>query len=245
MRTQRSKSRFRHVAARVLAGIFAGGICVLIALWLAFQHKPGWYRPLVLDEAGSQAAKADAVATADDVSGRMVQGRPFEVTLSDRSVNEWLAALPQAWPDAKDAMPPELSDPALRFDCGEVRIGAHYTGDAWEAIVSVGATLRVSDNGSGVEIALTGAYGGSLPVPRAILSRLFEELSRTLPAGHASPGEAGDPLTAALRKVQSTDELFEGVTIRNRFIWFNGDRPFRIESLTIEEGILRLRIEPL
>ena len=60
----------------------------LIVAWLTFQHKPGWYRPVLLDEAGLAHARKEAVATADWVSDRMVQGQAFEVVLTARSLNE-------------------------------------------------------------------------------------------------------------------------------------------------------------
>ncbi len=134
------------------------GLVALIALWLTFQHKPGWYRPATLDVAGIQQARSQAIATADFVGDQMVRGEPFDVVLLDRSVNEWLAALPHVWPDALDSLPPELSDLAVRFDEGEVRIGAHYAARKWQAIVSVDMLLRRSDDGRAVEIVLGGAH---------------------------------------------------------------------------------------
>ena len=231
------------------------GLVALIALWLTFQHKPGWYRPATLDEAGIQQARSRAIATADFVGDQMVRGEPFDVVLLDRSVNEWLAALPHVWPDARDSLPPELSDLAVRFDDGKVQIGAHYAARQWQAIVSVDMLLRPSDDGSAVEIALGGVHGGSLPVPRAILRSLLDHLLQSAWANrHLScrsgsarrvPLMAGRARPTALQEVQSVDELFEGVKIRNRFVWFNGDRPFRIDSIRIDGGELRLRIEPL
>ena len=44
---------------------------------------------------------------------------------------------------------------------------------------------------------------------------------------------------------RSVDELFDVVTIRNRFVWPNGDRPCRINSITTDAGELRIGIEPL
>lgn len=222
-----------------------GSLCSLTVLWLTFQHKPGWYRPVVLDKQGSREAKADAITTADRVGDRMVEGLPFEVTLSDRSVNGWLAALPHAWPDAGRALPSELSNPAVRFDDHELRVGAHCALNGWQAIISLKLAIGLTDEGRNLTIALTGAYGGSLPVPRAVLERALEPLVSTLQTDCNVPDTSADPLSAALCGIQSVDNLYNGISIRNRFVWLNGDRPFRIESLTVGEGELRLRIEPL
>jgi len=233
------------LTGRALSLALAAGLIALIALWLAFQYKPGWYRPIVLDDAGIQRAERQAVAVADDVGDQMVEGRPFRVVLQDRSVNEWLAALPHVWPDARDALPPELTEPVVRFEDGCIKVGAHYAAGGWRTIVNMGLTLGVSADGTTVEIALNGARGGSLPIPRSVLDRVFAQLSRSPPVGQDKPRHAADVLASALREIESLDDLFEGVRIDNRFVWPNGDRPFRIESIEIDNGQLRLRIEPL
>lgn len=212
---------------------------------MAFQYKPGWYRPVVLDHAGIQQAERQAVAVADDVGDQMVEGRPFDVVLQDRSVNEWLAALPHVWPEARDALPPELTEPVVNFEDGCVKVGAHYAADGWRAIVSMGLTLDVSAEGSTVTITLLGARGGSLPIPRSVLHRVFDQLSRSAGSVQDEPENAGDALASALQEIESLDDLFEGVRIDNRFVWPNGDRPFRISSIQIDNARLRLHIEPL
>ena len=73
----------------------------------------------------------------------------------------------------------------------------------------------------------------------------MERLLEQARSGRWKADGAGEPLIAALRRIQSVDDLFDGVAIGNRFVWFNGDRPFRIESVRIDDGQLRLRIEPL
>jgi hypothetical protein len=117
--------------------------------------------------------------------------------------------------------------------------------DAWQAIVSLRLMLRVSEDGTNLKIALKSAYGGSLPLPRAILRGLLEQLLEQAHSGRWKADGASEPLIEALRRIQSVDDLFDGVAIGNRFIWFNGDRPFRIQSVRIDKGQLHLRLEPL
>lgn len=237
---------------RGIAAALVTGPCLLVVLWLMFQHKPSWYRPATLDEAGLERARGEATGVADDVSDRIVQGEPFDLVLRDRAVNEWLAGLEGIWPDAQHVIPPELSNLATRFDGDRVRLGALCAGGRVRVILNAAFSVRVSDDGRNVAIALTGARSGSLPIPRAVLDRMLNPLlsqqhsrdvrSRTAAAsGKAQP----TPLESSLDDVRSVDDLFEGVKVRNRFIWPNGDRPFRIDSIKIDNGELHLRIEPL
>jgi hypothetical protein len=156
-----------------------------------------------------------------------------------------LAALPHVWPDTQTVLPPKISNPAVGFEDGAVRLGAHYTADRWQAIVSLGVRIDVSVDGRFIELELSGVHGGSLPVPQRIVQELLDQLLRRLrDGGHTQDGTA-EPFLSALREVKSADELLDGVQVKNRFVWFNGDRPFRIDAVTIDRGQLRLQIEPL
>jgi len=243
--TQGWKSRFRRLTKRAaLLGAILAPV-TFIGLWLAFQHKPAWYQPVPLDDKGYQLARREAVATADAISDHLVQGTEFELVLTDRSVNEWLAALPSIWPEAKQALPKELHDPAVRFAEDRIRFAAHFEKDGWQAIVSVDLFVRVSKDGTSVTIALAGARGGSLPVPRAVIERLLRPLiehARGKDRNHET--DATSPWDAAVKSVRSVDQLFAGVNTRNRFIWPNGKRPFRIASIRASNGELHIRLQP-
>src|SRR3990170_2481373 len=116
-----------------------------------FQHRPGWYQPTQLGEAGIKQARAEAIELADSVGDRMVQGRPFDVVLLDRQVTEWLTALPATVPEVKQSIPQEITEPAVRFTQGQVRVGAHYERNGWRAIVNVALRLRLSEDGAWLE----------------------------------------------------------------------------------------------
>jgi len=240
------KSKFRRLARRTaLLGAILAPV-IFIGFWLAFQHKPAWYQPVRLDEQGYQLARREAVATADSISDQLVQGKEFELVLTDRSVNEWLAALPRIWPEARQSMPDELRDPAVRFAEDRIRFAAHFDKNGWQAIVSVDLFVRVSDDGTSVTIALAGARGGSLPVPRAVIERLLRPLiEHTRSSGKNHDADATTPWDAAVKSVRSADQLFTGVSSRNRFVWPNGKRPFRIVSIRTANGELRIRLQPL
>lgn len=240
------KNKFRRLTRRtaVLGAIVAP--ITFIGLWLAFQHKPAWYQPARLDEQGYQLARREAVAAADSISDQLVLGKEFDLVLTDRSVNGWLAALPRIWPETKKTLPDELRDPAVRFAEERIRFAAHCAKNGWQAIVSADLFVRVSDDGTSVMVALAGARGGSLPVPRAVIERLLRPLiEHARSSGKNHDSDATSPWDAAVKSVHSVDQLFTGVTTRNRFVWPNGKRPFRIASIRAADGELRIRLQPL
>ncbi len=271
------KRRLLRALERVVTWSLLVAPAVLVVLWLTFQHKPGWYTPIVLDDgigkaasrsavrSAARRARREALALADYISDRMVQGQRFDVVLSKQSVNASLAAFPHIWPDAAEPLPPAaigigkaaLRSPAVHFGADEIHFGALYDKHGWRAIVSVAFSARVSKDGRSLRFQATGFHGGSLPIPRVILDRLLAPLLGDSVAGR-DPRSRGDDRKAdreaalpmptlgdAWRQIGSVDDLFSGVRFRNRFTWFNGRRPFRIESITLDDGQLTLRVEPL
>jgi len=244
MPTRNDRRNIRRVLERGLSAVVVLLLVGGLVLWLTFQHKPSWYRPPELDAVGLQRARADAVTTADDVSDRIVRRASFDIVLEQRAVNQWLAALPYAWPDAFEALPPGLSDLVVAFEHDRVRIGAMYSRGGWRAVISGAVILSLTDDRQGLTWRIEEVCGGSIPVPRSLLAQWVDPLLARRAGDHGRPRSTDSP-RPALQQVTSTSELFEGVTSLNRFVWFNGRRPFRIADLRVEEGRLHLRIEPL
>lgn len=207
------------------------GFWILVALpiavvggWLALRYIPSWYRPVVLSSEELVRVKGDIAGRADWISHRMVAERSFELILHDYTINEWLAALPHAWPDAWRVVPPELTDPVIRFEPGGIILAAHCAKDGWEAIISVRVEVAVSADGDAIDVGVTSVRGGVLPMPSSVIDRLLESL------GHSELNPESDD---------------HRLHLPNKFDWPNGDRRFRIESIAIEEGAVRIVVEPL
>ena len=244
----RDITRKRTTRRRIRLGLgiaFIVSAVVLVTLWLVFQHRPGWYRPEIVTETMLQQARTTSAAAADRVSKRIVEAETFEVRLTADTVNQWLAALPHLWPDARRSIPPEISDLAVHFDDGRVRVGALYAKDGWQAIVSVGLILAVSGDGDGITVTLDDARGGSLPVPRMILEEILQRVRQGAGRAGANPELDAGTLESVLEGLRSVDDLFDGVRLRNRFVWPNGRRPIRIAAIEADDGELHLQIEPL
>lgn len=217
----------------------------LLALWLTLEHRPGWYRPVPLDPAAIQRARGEATNQVDVVGDRLVARKPFELVLTDRQVTEWLTALPDIWPEAGQAIPPEISEPAVRFADGGILIGAHVANKGWRVIVSVRLVVDIADDGSTVGLRLAGVYGGSLPFPRPLLERMVDRKLRQESGSQAAAAPEPRAVIQSADDIRSAKQLFDGIRTPNRFVWPNGRRPFRIEGITIRDGELRLRIRPL
>lgn len=232
-----NKRRMLEQVATVLLVIF---LLTLIATWLTFQHKPNWYRPAQLDEIGIERAKKQSVALIDLLSDKIVEGKPFEVILKEDQINEWLAALPHAWPGFQEQIPQGVLESAVRFEPDSIRIGVRWEDRGWQAIVGVKLAVSMTNDQRGISVKLLGVSGGSIPAPRSLLERLLDPVLEKR-AGYKPASRR----LARFDQLQSTSQLFDGVEITNRGVWFNGERPFQITSLTVREGTVRLTIEPL
>jgi hypothetical protein len=219
-----------------------------LTLWLALEHRPGWYVPTVLDEQGVQAARRDASNAVDRFGDQLVHRQPFEVVLRDDALNAWFTALPSIWPDAARAVPRELHDPALRFESGLLRIGALYEVNGWRAIVSGAVAAALADEGATIELRLVESCCGSVPMPPSLIARVANPHLQAAAISDGRPSLApetpGDAMSS-IREVRSVEQLYRGIRIRNRFVWPNGKRLFRIDQITIDADELRLRIEPI
>ncbi len=201
--------------------------------------------PALLEEAAGQLARAEAVGFIDSIGDQIVRGSPFTAVLGEEEANRWLAVLGDVWPDAAEAIPKELTLPAVRFETGRLRAGAHLrSSSGWQAIVSVQLLVRVSDDGAELEWALTSFHIGAIPVPRYVLGVIADRLLKsdanrfTTLTPHVD-GSDGDTV------LSDVERMFGGVRLRNRFVWFNGQRPFRIRSIRLTNGQLHVEIEPL
>jgi len=240
-----SQRSIRRVLRRAAVVAAACATIALIALWLAFQHKPAWYRPVALDEAGLQRARRDLTNLTDWIGDQLVRREPFDLILKQPDVNVWLTALPHIWPETATALDPPVTRPAIAFGDTGLHIGAELASGGWRVIASVEVSLSVTDNGDGIVVLCSPPYGGSLPIPRALIDPTLARLLQRARPRASSNGGSSTGLESLLREVRTVDELFRGIRTGNRFVWPNGRRPFRIAGLTFSTAELAVHIEPL
>lgn len=206
------------------------------------QHKPTWFRPAILSENDLQRLRREAISFVDDIGDQLVRGRTFAVVLRQRRINEWLGAIAGASADDPDR-PIQISSPVAHVGNQHIQIGAICERNGWRSVLHFCCTLRLVDDGRSLRIALEGVYCGAIPIPRRIIRDVLVP-----PLTHL--WRDGDPADANCvrildREVCGVDELFDGISFPNRFVWPNGKRAFRIDALEFEEGGVRLKIQPL
>lgn len=220
-------------------GICALSVVLVIgAIWLTFQHRPGWYRPAAADEPTIQRAQTESAALADETSRQIVERKDFEIRLTDRMINDWLAAMPVLWPEAREWLPPGVRDPAVGFDDGEMRVGVFVEREGWRVIANASVAAEVSPDKSTINVMLRSVRGGSLPMPQGVVESLWERVVSGVRRGRI------DGLHIAGPEGDANESAHE-LAIRNRFVWPNGERPFRITRFDAQNGVLTIGMEPL
>ena len=244
MRRRRTKHRWikRWVLASLAltAGLLA---VVCIFLWLLLAHVPWWYRPPDVSEADYSRIRNELLESVSDFGDRLVEGQPFELTLTDRQISEWVTVRSEVWPEADEWIPEFVQGPIVVFEPSRLILAGRVDKSGWQAIASAHLTFQLA--GDDITVRLAEVSCGSCPLPISIIA---DRLEPVLTAGgqdvDAMPDALGD-VVRFFRDEGGVAYLKNGVTVDNRFHWQVSKRWFRIRDLVIERGRLRMLIEPL
>lgn len=241
MRESRRK-RVRRLARLAAAGVGIGAV----TLWFGFHRIPVWYRPVAVEANQKAQARAEVTRWIDAFSGAMVNGSPFDVEIDDREINDWLTVLPDVWPEAAEELPPQIREPVVRVSTGHLQLGAHCTHRGWETILGLEVSVDVTGDGETLVATLKQITCGSLSVPRALAASFVDPALRQNAARQSSKRPRPRHGGHGFSDVRSVHELFDGLSVENRFVWPNGRRAFRVGSLTLlDGGRIRATIVPL
>ena len=244
MRRRRTKrrriKRWLLVSLALTVGLL-GVVCVF--LWLLLAHVPWWYRPPHIPEAEYTRIRNELLESVSDFGDQLVEGRPFELTLTDRQISEWVAARSEVWPEADEWIPDFVQDPVIVFEPGRLILAGRVDKSGWQAIASAHLTFDLA--GDAITVRLAEASCGSCPLP---VSLIADRLEPVLTAGGQDVDAMPDALADVVRFFRdqgAVEYLKHGVTVDNRFHWQVSKRWFRIRDLAIERGQLRMLVEPL
>jgi len=196
---------------------FALGAC-------AITCRPDWYDPPMIDYARLAQDKRDLTNTIERINVALNDRRPVTIELDERQVNRWIAARDE-WPEDwyRFEIKP-LRDPMIRFlDGNRIGLAALARRAGFGTVLS--CVVRIELNGDQVRLYWEEASAGVLPAPRGLLAR----------AVRTAPG-TGEDLLAFLREGR--------LEYPNRWVWPNGKPRFRIRDLRIDDGRLRIQLEP-
>lgn len=225
-------------------GVLLGVPLTLLLLTIAAQHRPTWHKPVSLTSGDLERARAEGMSVWDDVSWKIVSGQTFEMSLADRALNEWFAALRHDRPELVPIFPEQIRELHLSFQNASVRVSALLESRGWRAIVSLDIQPRLSSDRDNLELRCTGAYVGSLPVPTSWLVSSSTRFATKLGEQFEPEPALADGL-GGLRRKQTFVIDNNVLRITNRFVWPNGERPFKLVSIEHQPGTVRLAIEPL
>lgn len=220
-----------------------------MVLWMMFQHIPAWYVPVEVSSEDLPRVRRESSRWVDGVSDKIVRRRTFEIELQELEVNQLLTALPFVCPLSSDAgvgryWPKEVVAPVVSFRDGYIRVAARLVQDLWQCIVTIDLSIEVTEDGRYLILALREVHGGSLSIPQNALQRVFgPELEEARKS--ARGGRSSSAWSEAFRDVDHVSKLYHGLRVRNGFTWPNGKRRFRIESITVLDGVLKVVIDPL
>ncbi len=234
----------KFVRFKRLAFVAAGGLGIAIAgAWLSFQRIPPWYRPLWLTRAQAETVREEAEQAFELASGKMVAGEPFSVSFSEQQINDMLSAQQVIWPAALASLGPQLTDPCVDVEPGHVKVGLRWRRGEIQTVVSNRLVLRKADGELTLKSA--GARAGSLPIPASTIWARFVDRPATGNTAHGvaqpAPDQAGT-LTGALRRLLVAGEP---VSLAGVFYWPNGDIPFTISDLKLQQDRITVSVLPL
>jgi len=232
-------ARFKRFAL-----VAAGGLLIAAAgAWLSFQHIPPWYRPLWLTRAQAEIVREEAEQTFEMASGKMVAGVPFSVSFSEQQINDMLSAQQVIWPAALSSLGPGLTDPCVDIEPGHIKVGLRWRSGEIQTVLNNRLVLR-KENGELI-LKSAGARAGSLPIPA---STIWERLADRPATGHTTHVAAQpaprqpDTLTGALHRLLVAGEP---LSLAGVFYWPNGDIPFTISDLEVQQDRITLSVLPL
>lgn len=210
---------------RTWALVTLASACLSVGLFLGLTCRPAWYRPPAVDYERLADDRRDFVSVLDAVGVALNQGRSIALTLRQEQVNRWLAARHDLSHEVIDLTLEGVSRPCVEFLAdGSARFGATLRLGEWGAVL--GVTLRARVRGDdAVQAEWGGLTLGRVSVPRGVLAWVAgRELARY-------------PELRTLLESGRYEAL-------NDFVWPNGRRRYRIESLEVRAGVLEIRLGP-
>jgi len=157
---------------RILYVLGAIAVCggILLGLYSSTHHVPEFYRQALADTNVTVASAEEFQERTTDLLERMDESPDWTESFTEQQINSWLAYefphLDQDW------LPPEISQPRIRFQEGTILTACRYEGEEFSGILSLKIRPRVTESHE-LALELISAKAGLLPIP---LHRILQEI---------------------------------------------------------------------
>ena len=123
----------RKWTLRVLAMLLIGATGVAIAAWLGLR-TPAWYRVPHIPEAQRQQVRNNLLSAEQAMVEGLRLGKTFVYQLHQDDLNRWLTMRREIYPLAEEFIPPQWSDPFVRFDTGRITVAGRFRHESWSTV---------------------------------------------------------------------------------------------------------------
>lgn len=230
--TQRLPSWFRRSAWRTYGalvllatlGVFAAGAFALL-------RTPTWYAPPAIATDQRQRVRNSLVEAEQRFTESLRAYQPFVYHLYAEDVNRWIAMRREIYPLLDSLTPPDLGEPFVVFDNGEITVAGRYKLGGVHVIVSLDFAVGFRDGA--IEVRALATRCGSARVPLD-MSRLGMDRAVSHAEGKLWPGSP-----------RISGDLVTGLRVDDEGWWKNGGIAYRVTDLRVEPGRIRLTVQPL
>lgn len=198
------------------------------AFW-SLGYKPDFYQAALMEQVAPEIRREQAKRFVQTTT-RMVEQIRFEERwteeFSEDEVNSWLAEeLPEKF---ADWLPPEISNPRVKFDSDVLYLAFHARDGAWEGVVSAKVGVRLAGTNQ-LALEIQSLRAGLVPIPPDdALSQLLQDMRKLGWRVQWQRSSKGDVLLVDLRQDDSSQPTVESIEVRPKALRISGTGTARI-----------------
>jgi hypothetical protein len=215
----------------LLAGAIVSLLFVLVML-LLLLHGPSWYAPPTIAPGERQHVRNNLIAAEQAFTESLrADVGTFVYHIYQDDVNRWLAMRREIYPLLDELAPPELADPFVLFDSGQITLAGRYRSGALDAVVSV--DIAVAMQGDRLNLTVAAARLGLVRMPLGIAHHLGLDKSVDRGPDDIWPGSP-----------RIWGDLTGGLNVGSDAWWKNGGVAYRVLDVSVERGAINVTVEP-
>lgn len=198
------KRRWRRALGMVALGLLIALAASLFSVYRAAQHVPQFYaEALEADPVVQRTAGDELERRALDLRNDVQRAGDWEAVFTEEQINGWLAVdLVEKFPNL---LPPNVHAPRMVITADEVQVACRYQSERFDAVISLAATVAMTEEPNVVAVRIKRARAGALPIP---LSQFLDDVTR---AAHNSNLDLrwlqteGDPVALIRLPTENTE----------------------------------------